>query len=397
MKFDRKNTVKLTTVLVVMASVSLFMFSDVVNDNMSSNVSDDVHLRGVATEFNEEENLSIPEDEELPPLPMPHSDEPVILQTGSWANCTTVTHSTRSDPMSHPDEGSIMASCHRIFYRVPLESFERAAGESTIVGVLSSAGGEGPARRNSIRSTWAKNRAGIFFLVAGPWNQIADEYNQYGDLIWIDEEEIYSKWESVLTWKTYSFIAIAHELSLKVNGQYSNLFKTDDDSYVYMKRLNEILEAMKPEYYGRCEKWPTPPVRGPNFKWSMGMQGYPEPYYPRYCQGAGYSLSRSFARCAVEDGHIAHVRYIRFEDVAVGHLAERCNIQNIVTSGRYINLFRAGGYKGEGSERDRVNFNLPDPDDDSWIPPATMHGKVVQHRIRGPSDMEAYQRSVDNE
>ena len=172
------------------------------------------------------------EDEELPPR------EYAPGETGSWANCTVLTRSEKSNFDDHPDNGSVMVSCHQINYRVPLVSFQKAAEEPVLYGILSNSGGTGPEFRDAIRSTWAKDKNGIFFLVAGPWSQISEEYNYYKDMIWIDEKETY---DTVLTYKTQSFIAIAHEVSMKVNGQYDYLFKTDDDSFVNTQKVNELL------------------------------------------------------------------------------------------------------------------------------------------------------------
>ena len=98
-------------------------------------------------------------------------------------------------------------SCKTITYNVPIQSF-KSSTSPIIVGILSNAGDNGPVRRQTIQNTWAKDHPRVLFLVAGPWDGISNEYRIYGDLIWIDEEEIYNREYSVLTMKTLSFMSI---------------------------------------------------------------------------------------------------------------------------------------------------------------------------------------------
>ena len=125
------------------------------------------------------------------------------------------------------------------------------------IGVLSGADGRGEEHRDYIRSTWAsrgkstpiigggidtttmkaannnKNMvkrgggvidggyeqqirfsgsiAGIYILVAEPWEGIAYKFQERRDLIWIDEEEKYEGEDSVLPFKGASFISSIHE------------------------------------------------------------------------------------------------------------------------------------------------------------------------------------------
>jgi len=263
-------------------------------------------------------------------------------QTGSMANCTAnnINELQRQQHQaSHPDSNTIIASCHQIHYRVPLSSFHNVP--SIIFGVLSIANGEGPVRRQSIRDTWGHNHRGVFFLVAGPWEEGREEYERYADLLWIDEEEVYDGERSVLTWKTLTFASVVHRVMGDADansharlrgsgggGSYSHCFKTDDDTYVNVENLyRSLYNASQPhlDYWGWCQEKKYAPNRNDG-KWSVSNHTYPEPMFPRYCQGAGFALSRNFLDCAVGNSHIARARFMPFEDVAVGILAERCRI-----------------------------------------------------------------------
>ena len=381
--------------------------------------------------------------------------------TGSHANCTLITTTSFSsivrnnnnntipdneydDP--HPDAGIVIVSCRTIRYRAPLAEIEEG-GHDVVVGVLSGAGGRGEEHRDSIRSTWAsggkstpmmgggidtttmrttnnnKNMvkddvgigdgheqqrrkigsiAGVYFLVAGPWEGIAREFEERRDLIWIDEEEKYEGEDSVLPFKTVSFMSIMHENAREyVAGSNTSpssasgfrfLFKTDDDSYVDLHKLRDALVMStndnngenydKIDYWGKCTKHYFRPLRDPSLKWHVTMDVYPEEAYPLYCQGAGFAMSRSFVDCAVSEKHVQTFRYNPFEDVSVGLLAERCNVKPVTDT--RINQYRAD----EGQTRmakDGLEYGIGEA---VLLPKANMAlGKILQHRVKTHYDM----------
>jgi len=337
-------------------------------------------------------------------------------ETGSTANCTaydtiannvTLLQLQKQYQKSHNDSDTIIASCRQIHYRVPLASFQSVP--SIIFGVLSIANGEGPTRRQSIRETWGYNRRGVFFLVAGPWEELREEYDRYGDLLWIDEEEVYDGERSVLTWKTLTFASVVHRIMGNINSQharlnrdgsgggvvaggYSHSFKTDDDTYVNVENLyRSLYSASRPhvDYWGWCQEKKYPPNRSDG-KWSVTYQIYPEPVFPLYCQGAGFALSRNFLDCAVGDKHVAHSRYMPFEDVAVGMLAERCGITPTQVPKRsMIRLYRTKTKQ----ERNYVRLHLGKVGRHR-IPGADVWGRVLQHRIYDVEDMEENHRTA---
>ena len=325
--------------------------------------------------------------------------------TGAWANCTEPTNPQRSTDDNHSDERQVIVSCHTIFYRVPTESFKQV--KDIVVGVLSSAGGKGPSLRQAIRETWAsssheggKNSGGgteesVFFLVAGPWDDVKDEYEEHKDLLWIDEEEVYDGEKSVLTFKTLSFASIVHNLSEELSLPYKFAFKTDDDSYIHMGNLHKLLieESHDPEYdyWGWCQRKQFYPLRDEENKWAISYETYPETSFPRYCQGAGFALSRRFLECAGGEGqHIAKARFMPFEDVAMGLIAQRCEVTpTMVEDERMIHMYRTD----TSEERNRVNLGKPKIDE-SKLPPPDMEGRIIQHRIHNERDMKLHHESL---
>jgi len=332
----------------------------------------------------------------------PDLDFPQKERTGSFSNCAVVEKRINKDsgdrhfPVLDSHSGEVRVTCHRIRYLVPTQSFQKAG--RVIIGVLSNASEDGPSRRQSIRETWAKNRRGIFFLVAGPWHQIRDEYNRHGDLVWIDEDEVYNGEKSVLTFKSYSFLSIVHVMAEKLNLKYSHVFKTDDDSYLHLDALHKELPmvaennyngALLRHYIGQCQMKSQPVVRDSSYKWSLTINTYPENYVPRYCQGAGYAVSQIFINCAHALNHIANSRFMPMEDVAVGILAERCGIDPTLTITGEIKLNR---YESQEAKK-RVKQS--DSQISNLIPiAACMTDRIVQHRVIDAHDMKELHETV---
>jgi len=320
--------------------------------------------------------------------------------TGSFVDCNTnfnkniytnsKPNSERRRNRSHYTESVLTASCRNITYRIHPDAFQK--GDSIIIGVLSSASGKGPARRNSIRQTWAQDRTGIFFLVSGSWDrELSHEYRRHRDLIWIDAPESYN----LVTLKTYSFISIVNIMTSKMRFSYSHVFKTDDDSYVDVDALRDELMNKNSKdapttrhYLGQCQMKYTDVIRDVGYKWSLEKNIYPEPLLPRYCQGAGYALSKEFVKCA--GNHIAKMRFLSHEDVAVGMLAERCHFNpTTVTNTTEIKIDR---YESKEA-RERVRKG--DTTIDNLIPiAACMTGRIVQHRVIDADDMKELHRTV---
>jgi hypothetical protein len=365
----------------------------------------DIQVR--AEEEEEEEETSVDVEVEV------EVEEEETPKTGSFQNCTQQDDETFDKEIlsSHPDSDMVIISCTPIHYRVPsksiahiveinkksiigsgsgsgsgsIEFYENEPKYDIVIGVLSSAAGRGPSRRNYIRSTWAYRKRNIFFIVAGEWDdEIQNEYDNYGDLFWIDREETYDSEDSVLTFKSQSFVTVMYNKLMTLeeeaeeeeeeeysdNANVSFLFKTDDDSYVALNRLHHaLMRESDYDYWGKCNEAGWKPHRDKSNKWYLGYEIYPEPEYPAFCQGAGIAMSKYFLDCAVGYNHTSNVRYLPNEDVAIGMLAERCDISI--------------------SDDDRVWIRYDHEDDK-----VTMHKKIVQHYVKDERDMRDHHQSV---
>jgi len=314
-------------------------------------------------------------------------------KTGSFANCTNGPDNKKI-PLkvdSSLGSGKVTVSCQSFRYKVVVDSFRNVG--SIITGVLSSA--KEKHRREIIRETWASTNRGVFFLVAGHWNEIKEEFKEKGDMIWIDREEDYLK----ITEKTASFLQLVDDITTSLNVEYDYALKVDDDAYVALDRLGARLNFIsqkwkKADYWGFFSHQ-VRPTRDPKLKWYVTTDEYPEEWYPSYCQGAGYLLSRKFVHCAASLGHISNSRYMKFEDVFVGILAERCQITSIFDESKLVRVFRSGLLNHDTErERELIRNNVRKVNSgDKWLQKPEMADRIIQHCIFNDHDMVDYHSS----
>jgi hypothetical protein len=161
----------------------------------------------------------------------------------------------------------------------------------------------------------------------------------------MDKPEIYRE----LTYKTGAFVIIAQRFAQHYN--YTHLFKTDDDSFVDVKKLQRALQDVRSDFFGYCYNHTTAPYRpGRRYgkKWKnqfiVSYDEYPENKTSPYCSGAGYAMSRKFADCGAH--HFPLARNYPFEDVAMGLMAERCGVTVTPTAAMNIELVTRQQEKG---------------------------------------------------
>lgn len=233
----------------------------------------------------------------------------------------------------HIDSHLTTISCVPVHYRIPTSSVQ-GVENSMVFGILSTQ--DGKVRRDSIRKTWGKEKT-IFFIISGDWEKVQEEYYENLDILWVDQAEEYSVGISktsprkgALTFKSEAFLVAMYDQVQKINTNVKYFFKTDDDCFINNKNLEEQIavesKGKELDYWGQCEK-DRKPYRYPKTRWYLSYIDYPYTYYPHYCAGAGYLLSPNLLECAVGEGHVEKVPYIRNEDAAVGLLAERCGME----------------------------------------------------------------------
>ena len=251
--------------------------------------------------------------------------------TGAFANCT--------DPRSYlntsqPYDDQITISCHTFGYRAPISILQRQIIQiddddeieenplRLLVGVLSN----NATMRQAIRETWGSSLRAtnqLFFLVANQnFKSIEAEYEKESDLLWLDMENNYYK----LTYMTSAMLTIFHR-----HATYTHILKTDDDCYVHVDRLLKHVEQLSPSvhYHGQIPQ--LEPIRNKDevgemyHKYILSQEDYPEPYFAPYASGPGYIVTPKMNECVVRE--LSRIRYMPFEDVYVGLLAERCGFE----------------------------------------------------------------------
>lgn len=303
----------------------------------------------------------------------PSMEEMKQIKTGSFANCTGPP--TVKEGVYHPDQTYVTISCETLPYRMP----DATSAVDIVIGVLSSAGGDGPERRTAIRETWALQSSAVYFIVAGNWTDVAEEYEMHRDLIWLDEAESYLG----IVHKTLLFLEVAQLFAKNLDTKFA--FKTDDDSFVDVDYLHQYIlgvnsTEMVGDYWGTCHDQPSRPYRTDKWKWKISYELYPEQEYPPYCLGAGYAVSAKFLHCAGR--HIPHSRHMPFEDVAVGLLAERCGVtpMNAETE-EMVSNFRTPFDLEKKLVEEGLKLQIES------LPPPDMKGKICQHRVFDVTDM----------
>lgn len=197
-----------------------------------------------------------------------------------------------------------------VTYRYPRSVFTNLASRGNndelgvVAGVLSANKvGVYQEKRDWIRSTWAYNRTDVFFLLAGEWETVQQEFHTHGDIMWIAKEESYTQ----ITWKVQTFFSAIH----KHIANCRHVLKTDDDSYVNMGEIQRISRAehRRADYVGLC-------MHG------MGQADNLLEEYPTYASGGGYMLSQSLVACVADA--VSKSLAIITEDAFSGVLARAC-------------------------------------------------------------------------
>ena len=202
-----------------------------------------------------------------------------------------------------------------------------------LTGILSAM--KNKEERQLIRQTWGSfmEPHSILFLVASTTPaEWVEEMANFQDLLVVQHNETYFGMTTILPAKVQTFFHAAATI-LPAVPQY--VFKTDDDSFVHPYRLKRALEAKAHDYWGHVFRR-SPVLRNKSDKWYVSEEAYTRKFYPRYCSGSGYVLSRSFLTCAVT--HLADTPFMPMEDVGTGILAQKCRVGAAHSSGVYYYL-----------------------------------------------------------
>eukprot|EP00984_Skeletonema_dohrnii_P006780 scaffold2419_cov126-Skeletonema_dohrnii-CCMP3373.AAC.6 len=284
-------------------------------------------------------------------------NEALLARTGTFANCTR--NVENNTVIFGEDNGrSATVSCRTIRFAAEASSFVGKSGW-----------------RKTIRATWAANST-VFFVIAGSWNDIKEEYHEYKDIIWIDMQESFR----LITYKISMFFQVVNMMASELNLTYSHVLKTDDNSYVALGRLEQLVKREDPkhlDYWGHTHSKYVKPIRDPENRYYESLDQYPEPYYPPYVTGSAILLSRKTVECVTKT--MQEARFLDMEDVFIAIVAARCGY--VPTHSNFVRVYR-----------DSMHANRWTTEHDTQE--VTMKNTIVQHHILSPGDMVAHHESI---
>mmetsp|Transcript_37722 Transcript_37722/g.82198 ORF Transcript_37722/g.82198 Transcript_37722/m.82198 type:complete len:333 (+) Transcript_37722:126-1124(+) len=242
----------------------------------------------------------------------------VLFKSNQPTTCHGTSTSRPLPPVWEEDVATVAQT--NVTYRVPartLAAFEEQPDEQILVGVLSAPNND--ERRSIIRKMWAHRHSNVFFIVAGNWTEIQEEFEAFGDLIWLDRKESYRG----LVWKTATMI-VAFQKQFQ---NYRHILKTDDDTYILIGQI-EVLSAGKhnqTDYWGIECNARTKVPREKGHRWEVSREDFEPNVFPPYSRGDGYLLSRRASLCFSME--VAHRSLFAIEDAFTGTVMAACGVQ----------------------------------------------------------------------
>ena len=150
---------------------------------------------------------------------------------------------------------------------------------------------------------------------------LENETQVYGDILRLNYTEKYS----LLVQKTLSSLRFASTMDVKF------IIKVDDDVYLHVPRLIWWLKtASLPEklYAGQVFDR-SMVIRNRRSKWYVSEQYFSETYFPPYCNGPFYILSKNVVLELLKASSGDRLSSFPIEDVYIGILAKRTGIKPI--------------------------------------------------------------------
>ena len=215
---------------------------------------------------------------------------------------------------------TVVIAHRRILYQYFQEHIKKIVSlNRIIIGAISNA--KNAERRMRIRATYAKTHNNVLFIICGKWNSfksylIENEYNKYGDMIWIDMDET----KSSIPWKVQILFHAVYATGAK---NYKYILKTQDNFFINVYNLEiELFQRQKNsvDYWGFVN-FRSKAIRDVKSNYYISYGEFKNDVFPPYCSAfGGYVISKKFNSCLVH--HLANGTYIKFEDVTIGILRQ---------------------------------------------------------------------------
>ena len=149
---------------------------------------------------------------------------------------------------------------------------------------------------------------------------VKNESNVYGDILRLEYTESYI----LLVHKTLSSLRFASKMDVRF------VLKIDDDVYLHFPRMIWWLRtaSLPDKLYGGYLLTKAKPIRKPLHKWHVSKQHYNKTYFPPYCNGPFYFMSRAVV-LEVLEASFTEGSSFPLEDVFIGILAQKVGVKPI--------------------------------------------------------------------
>ena len=152
---------------------------------------------------------------------------------------------------------------------------------------------------------------------------VNNESNVYGDILRLEYTESYI----LLVHKTLSSLRFASKVDVRF------VLKIDDDVYLHFPRMIWWLRtaSLPDKLYGGYLLPKAKVIRDPLHKWHVSEQHYNETYFPPYCNGPFYFMSKAVVLEVLEVSFTEGSSVFSFplEDVFIGILAQKVGVKPI--------------------------------------------------------------------
>ena len=267
---------------------------------------------------------------DVSPPPPPDSDS----STAAGLALLTIEKNPCDDKYDYIEDIVSLAD-HNITYRVPRHlaplncprnnnnnTLQQQQPPELVTGVLAAANTR--IHRDRIRSSWAccgLSGTSVFYVVAGPWSEdIANEFQEQGDLIWLDFPEHY---DHLLIKVKVMMAAIDKHVP-----SYKYILKADEDIYAKLWKIEDTVKSSKEtKYVGDCTMLKV--FTDPNHKWHTPPESVKriqqETEKVRHAAGGpGYVLRRDLVKCMLQDFQHTTSVADRLEDLSIAYHALHC-------------------------------------------------------------------------
>ena len=193
--------------------------------------------------------------------------------------------------------------------------------------------------RSSIRtmknpSTASNNLVIHYWFVCGHDTKVEvesavrNESAVYGDILRLKYTETYS----LLAFKTMSSLWLASTMDVQF------IVKVDDDVYLHVPKMIWWLKtsSLPENLYAGCVLYGAKVIRNPTHKWFVSEQFLNDSWFPPYCGGPFYILSKNalleLLKVSLNEG----LTPFPLEDAYIGILAKRVGIAPLQLNGKHV-------------------------------------------------------------